>query len=604
MLSEWFASFDIAHSVFTIITFSIYIVIYYSEFAFFKFGCYESWYSIIRICQRDTAIMASRSMSASHLVCTDLNPLENSSPMIENSVTRTSHRHRCKMRCFYSKRALLVLFWFSLVAAIFWSLTRLCTTLFRELGKNTVLFDAVVYIPLALLIVLAPLIGWLADVYFGSYKVFKTGLILVFQAAILSCVCILILMNVDESSAVSLVVSVGVSPVVCSFGLAGVVACCVTAIQLGLDQMPDASSANIASFVNWFVFSLFAGVWVSNTIYFVTWECVYKPAGENWNIQLFSLLPAACSCISCCSFFLLAPKWLIIEPKCPQSLKTIYQVLEFAAKHKAPLNRSALTYWEEDIPSRVDLGKSRYGGPFTTEQVEDVKTFFKIAVMFLSFAVILVSVSPRDNVEWRTKFAIPGFSCCKSEVVYTFTFSSWWCSIVTMVIFELVVHPLLQYRFPGILKCIGIASFLALLSNTGILIVTVIDLCYSLGLSMWLGNTYKIIVGIFLPFILAKLYEFVCAQSPYNMRGLLAGYMFLVAMFAIGTGANVLNLSVNSLCHGHYCLVIENSITVALSLIGFILYCVLARWYKRRVRDEEYDAHRVVEEVYDRYLSH
>ncbi len=29
----------------------------------------------------------------------------------------------------------------------------------------------------------------------------------------------------------------------------------------------------------------------------------------------------------------------------------------------------------------------------------------------------------------------------------------------------------------------------------------------------------------------------------------------------------------------------------------------LARWYKRRVRDEDYNAHRVVEEVYDRYLS-
>ncbi len=74
----------------------------------------------------------------------------------------------------------------------------------------------------------------------------------------------------------------------------------------------------------------------------------------------------------------LTPKWLIIEPKSPQCLKTIYQVLKFAAKHKAPLNRSALTYWEEDIPSRMDLGKSRYGGPFTTEQVEDVKTLLRV----------------------------------------------------------------------------------------------------------------------------------------------------------------------------------------------------------------------------------
>ncbi len=97
--------------------------------------------------------------------------------------------------------------------------------------------------------------------------------------------------------------------------------------------------------------------------------------------------------ILCCSIFLLAPKWLIREPKSPQSLKIIYQVLKFAAKHKAPLNRSALTYWEEDIPSRMDLGKSRYGGPFTTEQVEDVKTFFKIIV--IQIPLFIVSLSSR-----------------------------------------------------------------------------------------------------------------------------------------------------------------------------------------------------------------
>ena len=49
--------------------------------------------------------------------------------------------------------------------------------------------------------------------------------------------------------------------------------------------------------------------------------------------------------------------------------------------------------------------------------------------------------------------------------------------------------------------------------------------------------------------------------------------------------------------------IIRNSTETVLGLIGFILHCVLARWYKLRVRNEEYDVHRVVEEVYDRYLS-
>ncbi len=44
-------------------------------------------------------------------------------------------------------------------------------------------------------------------------------------------------------------------------------------------------------------------------------------------------------------------------------------------------------------------------------------------------------------------------------------------------------------------------------------------------------------------------------------------------------------------------------IKAVMSLLGFVFYCLLARWYNRRVRDEEYNAHRVVEEVYDRYLN-
>ena len=58
--------------------------------------------------------------------------------------------------------------------------------------------------------------------------------------------------------------------------------------------------------------------------------------------------------------------------------KLIFRVLNYAGKHKYPKRRSALTYWEEDIPSRIDLGMSKYGGPFSVEEVEDVKTFFRL----------------------------------------------------------------------------------------------------------------------------------------------------------------------------------------------------------------------------------
>ncbi len=94
--------------------------------------------------------------------------------------------------------------------------------------------------------------------------------------------------------------------------------------------------------------------------------------------------------------------------------------------------------------------------------------------------------------------------------------------------------------------------------------------------------------------------EFVCAQSPYNMRGLLTGYVMFLLFLSLS-----LNYFVEMLPNEIYLPIYTlSSIYTALSVIGLVLYCLLARWYKRIVRDEDYNAHRVVEEVYDRYLSH
>jgi peptide/histidine transporter 3/4 len=37
------------------------------------------------------------------------------------------------------------------------------------------------------------------------------------------------------------------------------------------------------------------------------------------------------------------------------------------------------------VPRGLDLGKVKYGGPFTTEQVEDVKAFYGILKVLFSF---------------------------------------------------------------------------------------------------------------------------------------------------------------------------------------------------------------------------
>ena len=130
-------------------------------------------------------------------------------------------------------------------------------------------------------------------------------------------------------------------------------------------------------------------------LYFVLKDNCFGLVADSVSItQLYSLCPAIFVSLIFILDLLFTKSWLIIEPNPPT---TIYQVLKFAAKHKAPLNRSALTYWEEDIPSRMDLGKLRYGGPFTTEQVEDVKSILRLLatsiplwLIYLCFHIMLL----------------------------------------------------------------------------------------------------------------------------------------------------------------------------------------------------------------------
>ena len=54
------------------------------------------------------------------------------------------------------------------------------------------------------------------------------------------------------------------------------------------------------------------------------------------------------------------------------------------------LNGTVLTYWEEDYPSCIDLGLDKYSGPFTVEEVEDVKTFSRPTPMVVCIAIFVL----------------------------------------------------------------------------------------------------------------------------------------------------------------------------------------------------------------------
>ena len=137
-------------------------------------------------------------------------------------------------------------------------------------------------------------------------------------------------------------------------------------IQFGIDQLTDASTNEIMSFINWYSWTYVSSSVVANFAY----ECSSPQDKFIAPLLLSVALSAVLSLVFLCNSV------LIKEPVTKNPFKLIYTVVNYAIKHKFPRLRSAFTYCEDDVPSRIDLGKTKYGGPFTTEQVEDVKTFF------------------------------------------------------------------------------------------------------------------------------------------------------------------------------------------------------------------------------------
>ena len=521
------------------------------------------------------------------------------------AVNRLSFGNMChykrivyKMRWFDSKGAFLVLTWNVLIS---FSFLRLPLHLKSEIFLERKLLPRyLLIVPLALILFSALMSGWLADAKLGNYRVAKIGLVILFIAAVFGCVLRLIIDLRPMTESISyLTVSI---VVLYSLFAVGLCSYAITSLQLGLDQMPDASSSSITSFIAWFVFSTFAGICISDLLHIVTKYCAVKNYSTSID-QILGLLPALLIGLVLISDFLLSKKWLIFEPKSPQSLKTMYRVLKFVAKHRAPLNRSALTYWEEDVPSRMDLAKSRYGGPFTTEQVEDVKTILRLLTLGVSLSIIACSFSMPSLVHDDKVFDSSGsdMTSCSYHLLLFVAYNDWWVVFIGTTAFEFLIYPLFRNWLPNIFKKIGIISFSNIAVSTLLLTAELLHTYIPDSTVIWiLSVLLSKVTALLDQFLITAMLELVCAQSPYNMRGFFAGYMFFLAG---------LPLLLNGLSGTQFIsrdgsgFLLLTAVKMAVSLFGFILYCLLAHWYKRRVRDDVFSVHRVVEEVYDRYLT-
>ena len=523
-----------------------------------------------------------------------------------------------KRQCYHgirkikSKGAILVLISSCLVYGTAYSVYAMSKSEY----EGRVLQDGPGVAGIIVLALFSPLAGWLADVHYGRYKVMRTGLWLMWVGT-LYCGVILIFYHHYEhtSTGKNLLNYAGLVPAAILF-TAGLAAFAVNTLQFGADQMPDASAEEVSAFIHWFVWVKFAGESIG-ILTSLIYDCTYYTISKKYGSVVETVIPATMISLALCCDFLFRG-WLTIEPESQNPLKIVSGVLKYAATHKCAERPSAFTYCEDERPLRIDFAKGKYGGPFTTEQVEDVKTCGRMLVVIVLTAALIVPIDvyliSRNSFQPHLK-QIQGLNTCVESVVQS-SYSEAIFAAISIPIYEVLIYPLVRNRIPSMLKRLGIGAILIIIFNLILLSIDTIGhtaepsascMFNTSGIPLdidytWVGASSNFLVAVQMLIFLVAILEFTLAQAPYNMKGLLVGIVLslIFSTFPIGYGIFVA-WDTNYKLTKHwkpscgFWFFLSQALYATLGL--GVLY-IVAKRYKRRQRDEIPYDRSVLEAVY------
>ncbi len=127
--------------------------------------------------------------------------------------------------------------------------------------------------------------------------------------------------------------------------------------------------------------------------------------------------------------------------------------------------------------------------------------------------------------------------------------------MLVTLISEFIVYPLVKMERPSILKQIGFAYFVIVVANIGILSAEVVSYFHDIQMWIEIGSSIIIIDSLVnLSFLTNSILLFACAQSPYNMRGLLVGIAILLHASSLGLGGVLFNIMIKlcDKCYNYY----------------------------------------------------
>ena len=568
-----------------------------------------------------------------------LHPTSDQEDTVVTNGTVSTYCPRPKGIFLTSKPVILILIWTMIVGALYCVAFYLAIIILFPLLQLHVYMSlpfVALYSSIALLNLFYPLSGFFADVFFGRFRTIIAGLSLLLISIIVCLTCFVLNVFLSPSSTwVDLLRTVGgIFLITVCIGVAGYNA---NYIQFGLDQLLDAPSYHQALFVHW-------AKWCYDFISTITIIIMIcrSSDGSSIDVPRGQIFVSSSTIFLFVVFFLLLftcwkRRWFYSEPGHRNPYKMVIMVLNFARKHKYPLQRSAFTYCDDERPSRLDFAKERYGGPFTTEQVEDVKTFLRIVVILITVGSVFIMDLPASETMMYSFGVHIGESTLSHSWMWTLINCNLLRNLVSttfLPVYIWVIFSFLRNRVPKIFFRLGLGIFLYF---CGILSTFMIDIAghakHSENETECIFNvtyntsTYQfniphldmhwavyipsnVFIGIGPTLVTVTIFEFISAQSPHAMKGLLLGtYYAIQGIFQFISSVMLVPVSLNSIWENELypphtgCLFGYLLSTCTIALIGLILYSFAARWYVYRKRDDRPYDQRFVIDYYSRYLQ-
>ena len=468
-----------------------------------------------------------------------------------------------------------------------------------NLGRNIIFF-------------MIPIAGWAADTKIGRGSAIQLSLWTGWTGTLLQC-----LSGCFQYTSCGTLASIG------KYGLSSIAFIFLNislsffyanALAYGIDQMICAPSVKIRAFIHWHVWALFI---TGNPIFFV--EFLPEPSLVSAHLAV-SVFACTLYTLCLCLHFHFESKFERLTKTNPY--KILFGVLKYTWHHKYPENRSALTYWEDELPKRIDFAKTRFGGPFSHEAVENVKTFLRILVILCAASLYFMASDPVTNgiIDFVSQFKggdhpFDGF---------TVFFIGDDVALLAIPLFELILLPLfpkLDYFLINPLRGIGCALISIILATTSLFLFDFLgrlfteDMvpCYSvwetgdpsINLSYWIILIPSLFAGIADVLSIICIFEFLCSQAPSGMKGVLIGLFWFMRSLSIDIGSLISLIFKYKPIEGPFKFSCTSWLTLilgVLAIIGLILFTLASRWYVKRVRDEDLKLRVVIEEHFEQGL--